>query len=108
MFTKSQLEEWRGYWDLSTSGNCCGIDEYSRRKGHRYNTLIVDLDRGKPIATFKGRRAEEVIAWFKGRPQAERDQVEVVVLAMSKTYASAINGSMQRRPKRSRSCANAG
>src|SRR5438093_13596677 len=23
MFTKSQLEEWRGYWDLSTSGNCC-------------------------------------------------------------------------------------
>src|SRR5438128_1071035 len=22
MFTKSQLEEWRGYWDLSTSGNC--------------------------------------------------------------------------------------
>src|SRR6266853_992977 len=23
MFTKSQLEGWRGYWDLSTSGNCC-------------------------------------------------------------------------------------
>ena len=22
MFTKSQLEGWRGYWDLSTSGNC--------------------------------------------------------------------------------------
>ena len=22
IFTKSQLEEWRGYWDLSTSGNC--------------------------------------------------------------------------------------
>jgi len=48
------------------------------------------LDRGKPIATFKGRRAEDVIAWFQGRPQAELDQVEVVVLDMSKTYASAI------------------
>ena len=48
------------------------------------------MDRGKPIATFKGRRAEEVIAWLKGRPQAERDQVAVVVLDMSKTYASAI------------------
>ena len=23
MFTKSQLEGWRGDWDLSTSGNCC-------------------------------------------------------------------------------------
>ena len=22
MFTKSQLEGWRGYWDVSTSGNC--------------------------------------------------------------------------------------
>jgi transposase len=71
-------------------GRALGIDEYARRKGHRDNTLIVDLDRGKPIATFKGRRAEDVIAWFQGRPQAERDRVEVVVLDMSKTYASAI------------------
>ena len=71
-------------------GRAIGIDEYSRRKGHRYNTLIVDLDKGKPIATFKGRRAEEVIAWFHSRPQAELDRVEVVVLDMSKTYASAI------------------
>ena len=71
-------------------GRALGIDEYSRRKGHRSNPLIVDLDRGKPIATFKGRRAEDVIAWFKSRPQAERDQVEVVVGDMSKTYASAM------------------
>jgi transposase len=71
-------------------GRAIGIDEYARRKGHRYNTLIVDLDRGTPIATFKGRRVEEVIAWFQSRPQAERDQVEVVVMDMSKTYASAI------------------
>jgi len=71
-------------------GRAIGIDEYARRKGHRYNTLMVDLDKGKPIATFKGRRAEDVIAWFQSRPQAERDQVEVVVMDMSKTYASAI------------------
>src|SRR5712691_9357778 len=36
-------------------GRAIGIDEYSRRKGHRYNTLIVDLDKGQPIVTFKGR-----------------------------------------------------
>src|SRR5207244_4345824 len=23
MFTRRQLDGWRGYWDLSTSGNCC-------------------------------------------------------------------------------------
>jgi transposase len=36
------------------------------------------------------RRAEDIIAWFKRRPQAELERVEVVVLDMSKTYASAI------------------
>jgi transposase len=71
-------------------GRAIGIDEYARRKGHRYNTLIVDVEKGQPIATFKGRRAEDVIAWFNSRPQDERDQVEVVVLDMSKTYYAAI------------------
>lgn len=71
-------------------GRAIGIDEYARRKGHRYNTSIVDLDQGRPIATFRGRRAEQVITWFKSRPQAELGRVEVVVLDMSKTYASAI------------------
>ena len=73
-----------------TLGRAIGIDEYARRKGHRYNTLIVDLDSGQPIATFKGRRAEDVIAWFNSRPQAERDRVEVVVLDMSKTFFAAV------------------
>jgi len=71
-------------------GRAIGIDEYSRRKGHRDNTLIVDLDKGKPIATLKGRRAEEVIAWFNSRPRDELDRVEVVVLDMSKAYFAAI------------------
>ena len=49
-----------------------------------------DLVSGQPIATFKGRQAEEVIAWFNSRPQVERDRVEVVVFDMSKTFFSAI------------------
>jgi len=71
-------------------GRAIGIDEYARRKGHHYNTSIVDLDKGRPIATFKGRRADDVIAWFKSRPQEELARVEVVVLDMSKTYFGAI------------------
>jgi transposase len=71
-------------------GRALGIDEYARRKGHRYNTIIVDLDKGRPITTFKGRRVEDVVAWFKSRPQEELDQVEVVVLDMSKSFYSAI------------------
>ena len=71
-------------------GRALGIDEYARRKGHRYNTLIVDLDKGQPIATFKGRRADEVMAWFTSRPRDELDRVEVVVLDMSKPFFSAV------------------
>jgi len=71
-------------------GRVIGIDAYARRKGHRYNTLIVDLDKGQPIATFKGRRADDVVAWFNSRPQDERDRVEVVVLDMSKAYFAAV------------------
>jgi transposase len=71
-------------------GGAIGIDEYARRKGHHYNTLIVDLDRGEPIDTFKGRRAEDVVAWFKRRPPEELKQVEVVVLDMSKVFYAGI------------------
>jgi transposase len=60
-------------------GRAIGIDAYARRKGHRYNTLLVDLDKGQPMATFQGRRADDVMAWFKSRPQDERDRVEVGV-----------------------------
>jgi transposase len=71
-------------------GRAIGIDEYARRKGHHYNTLIVDLEQGQPIATLKGRRADDVIAWFKSRPPDEITKVEVVVLDMSKTYFAAV------------------
>ncbi len=71
-------------------GRAIGMDEYARRKGHRYHTSIMDLDTGRPIATFKGRRTEDVIAWFKSRRPAELERVEVGVLDMSKTYAAAV------------------
>ncbi len=43
-------------------GRALGIDAYSRRKGHCYHTIIVDLDKGRPITTLKGRRVEDVVA----------------------------------------------
>ena len=48
------------------------------------------MDKGKPLVTFQGRRADDVVGWFRSRPQEELARVEVVVLDMSKTYASAI------------------
>src|SRR3712207_3112907 len=71
-------------------GRALGMDEYARRKGHHYHTILVDLDKGRPIPTFKGRGVEDVVAWFQSRPQAELDGVEVVVLDMSKSFYSAM------------------
>ena len=71
-------------------GRVIGIDASARRKGPRDNTLSVDVEKGQPSATLKGRRAEEVLAWFNRRPHDERDQVAVVVLEMSKTYFAAM------------------
>jgi transposase len=52
--------------------------------------LIVNLDTGKPIVTFKGRCADDVVAWFRGRPHEELASVEVVVADRSKPSAAAI------------------
>ena len=72
-----------------TLGRALGIDAYARRKGHCDNTIIVDLDQGRPITTFTGRRVADVGAWFTSRAQAELARVEVVGLDMSKAlYAS--------------------
>ena len=72
-------------------GRALGLDEYSRRKGHCSNTILVDWDKGRPITTFKGRRVEDVVAWFKSRPQAELDGVKVVVWDMSKSFYASIH-----------------
>jgi transposase len=72
-------------------GRALGIDEYARRKGHYYNTIIVDLDKGRPITTLTGRRVADVVAWFTSRPQAELERVEVVVWDMSKAFYASIH-----------------
>jgi transposase len=52
--------------------------------------LLVDVDTGKPIVTFQGRRADDVVTWLRSRPPEEVARVEVVVADMSKPYAAAI------------------
>ena len=72
-------------------GRALGIDAYARRKGHCYNTIIVDLDKGRPITTLTGWRVTDVVAWFTSRPPAELERVEVVVLDMSKAFYASLH-----------------
>ena len=56
-----------------------GIDDWAWRKGHRYGTIVVDLERGCPIDVLEDRLADTVAAWFKAHPEVNvvaRDRAE--------------------------------
>jgi transposase len=62
-----------------------GIDDWAWRKGHRYGTLVVDLERGCPIDVLEDRLAETVAAWLKAHPD-----VKIVARDRADAYAAGI------------------
>jgi transposase len=61
-----------------------GIDDWAWRKGHRYGTIVVDLERSDVIDLLPDRDAESVAAWLKVHPG-----VEVISRDRSASYAQA-------------------
>jgi transposase len=46
-----------------------GIDDWAFRRGHRYGTMIVDLERHEVIDLLEDREAASVRAWLERHPQ---------------------------------------
>ena len=61
-----------------------GIDDWSWKKGQLYGTLLVDLERRRPIEILPGRKEETVQAWLLTHPE-----IEVVSRDRGGTYAAA-------------------
>lgn len=60
------------------------LDDWAWRKGHRYGTLICDLERHRRLDVLPDRDATSVAAWLKRHPS-----IEIMSRDRSDTYATA-------------------
>jgi transposase len=66
------------------------IDEISIAKGHRYLTVVMDLDSGAVVFVGDGKGADALKPFWK-RLRASKAKIEAVAMDMSKAYRGAVS-----------------
>jgi transposase len=71
---------------LAGTPTVLGVDDWAFRRGQRYGTLLVDLERGRAVDLLPDRQAETLADWLKAHPG-----VQIVTRDRSWEYARGIN-----------------
>jgi transposase len=55
----------------SSTPRVLGIDDWAFKKGHRYGTILVDLERHEVVDLLPDREVNTLVAWLRDHPGAE-------------------------------------
>ena len=65
------------------------VDEFATQKGHRYMTVVLDLETGEILHAHEGKSAKALIPFLK-KLKRSRIKLKAVAIDMSEAYISAI------------------
>ncbi|MEW6054959.1 MAG: ISL3 family transposase [Nitrospirota bacterium] len=67
-----------------------GVDEKSFLKGHRYATILSDLDNARVLDVARDRKEESLAELFRRLPEEQRQEIAAVAIDMWEPYINAV------------------
>lgn len=71
--------------EVSETPRVLGVDDWAFVRGHRYGTILVDLERHQPVDLLPDRKAETLASWLQDHPG-----IEIVTRDRSSEYEAGI------------------